>query len=74
MNMTLAELLLGLQQLSYEDKRRAVQFLMQEIAREEDALTLFELDAESHCSQYDANDAAQMLWEALEEDKHRKLG
>lgn len=72
--MTLAELLPGLQQLSHEDKRRAVKFLIQEIAREEDALTLIEPDAESNWSHYNADDAAQVLWEALQEDKHRKLG
>lgn len=68
--MDLTTLLSELRQLRHEDKLSAVQFLIKEIAKEEN--TLLAPDPEFNWSQYDAEDAAQVLWEALQADKQRK--
>lgn len=55
--MTLAELLPKLKQLSYADKIRALQFLVNEIAKEEGIL-FYENQEHNFISLYDSYDAA----------------
>ena len=65
--MTVSELLPTLSDLNRGDKLRVVQYLVTELAKEEDAL----LPEGSHTlwSPYDAVDAADALLAALAEDK-----
>ncbi|HMA34708.1 MAG TPA: hypothetical protein VKY74_09545 [Chloroflexia bacterium] len=65
------ELLSALHKLDHADKLRAMQFLVGELAREEDALlppgTLYEV-----WSPYDAPAAADALLKMLEENEQRR--
>ena len=67
--MSVAELLSTLQTLSRADKLKVMQFLVQELAAEEEALLLQPGATYSVCSPYNSHDAAQKLAVLLEEDK-----
>ncbi len=68
--MSLQELLPILRELPREDKLRAAQFLISEVAREE-GVNLLENDADYPIwSPYDAFDAADTLLKVLREDSH----
>jgi len=66
--MTLTELLPILKQLSRADKIRALQFLVNEIAREEGIL-FDENQEHNFISLYDSYDAADKLGQMLKENK-----
>ncbi len=68
--MPLTEVLPTLRELSRADKLRAMQFLVSELAREEEALLTAEL-AYPIWSPYDAFDAAEALLTVLEADNER---
>jgi len=68
MKMTLTEVLPDLKQLIHADKVRAIQFLANEIAREEGVW--FEKNQEHEFfSLYDSFEASQALQKLLEEEK-----
>jgi hypothetical protein len=67
--MSVAELLSTLQTLSRADKLKVMQFLVQELAAEEEALLLQPGATYSVWSPYNSHDAAQKLAALLEEDK-----
>ena len=67
--MSVAELLSTLQTLSRADKLKVVQFLVQELAAEEEALLLQPGATYSVWSPYNSHDAAQKLAALLEEDE-----
>lgn len=68
-NMSVAELLPTLQTLSRADKLKVMQFLVQELAAEEEALLLQPGATYPVWSPYNSHDAAQKLAALLEEDK-----
>ncbi len=66
--MTLTEILPSLRQLNHKEKLKAVQFLVNEIAVEEDAV--FENNGNySIWSPFDSGEAAAKLMEMLEQEK-----
>jgi hypothetical protein len=67
--MSVAELLPTLQTLSRADKLKVMQFLVQELAAEEEALSLQPGVTYPVWSPYNSHDAAQKLAALLEEDK-----
>lgn len=67
--MSVSELLSTLQTLSRADKLKVMQFLVQELAAEEEALLLQPGATYSVWSPYNSHDAAQKLAVLLEEDK-----
>ena len=67
--MSYSELLPTLQTLSRADKLKVMQFLVQELAAEEEALSLQPGATYSVWSPYNSHDAAQKLAALLEEDK-----
>lgn len=67
--MSVVELLSTLQMLSRADKLKVMQFLVQELAAEEEALLLQSGAKYSVWSPYNSHDAAQKLADLLEEDK-----
>lgn len=67
--MSVVELLSTLQTLSRADKLKVMQFLVQELAAEEEALLLQSGATYSVWSPYNSHDAAQKLADLLEEDK-----
>lgn len=67
--MSYSELLSTLQTLSRADKLKIMQFLVQELAAEEEALLLQPGATYSVWSPYNSHDAAQKLAVLLEEDK-----
>lgn len=67
--MSVVELLSTLQTLSRADKLKVMQFLVQELAAEEEALLLQPGATYSVWSPYNSHDAAQKLAALLEEDK-----
>ena len=67
--MSYSELLSTLQTLSRADKLKVMQFLVQELAAEEEALLLQPGATYSVWSPYNSHDAAQKLAALLEEDK-----
>ena len=67
--MSYSELLSTLQTLSRADKLKVMQFLVQELAAEEEALLLQPGATYSVWSPYNSHDAAQKLAVLLEEDK-----
>ena len=68
--MSLTELLTNLKDLNRADKLRAMQFLLAEIAKEEDAL-LLPAGEYAAWSPYGADEAAQVLLAALQtEESH----
>lgn len=67
--MSVAELLSTLQTLSRADKLKVMQFLVQELAAEEEALLLQPGATYPVWSPYNSHDAAQKLAALLEEDK-----
>lgn len=67
--MSVAELLSTLQTLSRADKLKVMQFLVQELASEEEALLLQPGATYPVWSPYNSHDAAQKLAALLEEDK-----
>ncbi len=67
--MSVVELLSTLQTLSRADKLKVMQFLVQELAAEEEALLLQPGATYSVWSPYNSHDAAQKLAVLLEEDK-----
>lgn len=67
--MSYLELLSTLQTLSRADKLKVMQFLVQELAAEEEALLLQPGATYSVWSPYNSHDAAQKLSVLLEEDK-----
>lgn len=67
--MSVAELLPTLQTLSRADKLKVMQFLVQELAAEEEALLLQPGATYPVWSPYNSHDAAQKLAALLEEDK-----
>ncbi|MDF5727449.1 MAG: hypothetical protein PUP92_05275 [Rhizonema sp. PD38] len=67
--MSVAELFPSLRNLSRAEKLRVIQFLVQELASEEEAL-LLQPGATYHVwSPYNSHDAAQKLAVLLEEDR-----
>lgn len=66
--MSLNELLPTLKELNRADKIRAVQFLVNEIAREEE-IWFSENQEHEFSSQYDSFEASQALLKLLEEEK-----
>jgi len=66
--MQLSELLPNLRELDRPDKLRAMQFLVSELAKEEDIL----LNGQSYpvWSPYNSFDAANILLDALNQDSH----
>ncbi len=66
--MTLTDVLSALEELSHSDKLRAVQFLVFEIAKEEDAV-LSPGAAYPIWSPYNSFEAAQTLLSALKEEQ-----
>ncbi len=67
--MQLAELLPTLRELDRSDKLRAMQFLVSELAKEDDLL-LGSKESYPIWSPYGSYDAASVLLEALKENKH----
>ena len=68
--MSVAELFPTLRNLSRAEKLRVMQFLVQELASEEEAL-LLQLGSTYHVwSPYNSHNAAQKLAALLEEDRH----
>ena len=67
--MSVVELLSTLQTLSRADKLKVMQFLVQELVAEEEALSLQPGATYSVWSPYNSHDAAQKLAALLEEDK-----
>lgn len=68
-DMSITELLPTLKKLSRADKLKAMQFLVEELATEEEAL-LLQPGATYHVwSPFNSHDAAQKLMTLLEEDK-----
>lgn len=67
--MSYSELLSTLQTLSRADKLKVMQFLVQALAAEEEALLLQPGTTYSVWSPYNSHDAAQKLAALLEEDK-----
>lgn len=67
--MSVVELLSTLQMLSRADKLKVMQFLVQELAAEEEALLLQSGATYSVWSPYNSHGAAQKLADLLEEDK-----
>ena len=67
--MSYSQLLSTLQTLSRADKLKVMQFLVQELAAEEEALLLQPGATYSVWSPYNSHDAAQKLAVLLEEDK-----
>lgn len=67
--MSVAELLSTLQTLSRADKLKVMQFLVQELAAEEEALLLQPGATYPVWSPYNSHDAAHKLAVLLEEDK-----
>ena len=67
--MSYSELLSTLQTLSRADKLKVMQFLVQELAAEEEALLLQPGATYSVWSPYNSHNAAQKLAVLLEEDK-----
>ena len=67
--MSVAELLSTLQTLSRADKLKVMQFLVQELATEEEALSLQPGATYSVWSPYNSHDAAQKLAALLSEDQ-----
>ena len=67
--MSYSELLSTLQTLSRADKLKIMQFLVQELAAEEEALLLQPGATYSVWSPYNSHNAAQKLAVLLEEDK-----
>lgn len=67
--MNLAELFPTLQNLSRADKLKIMQFLVSELAREEEALLLENGATYQLWSPYNSHDAAQKLAQLLEEDQ-----
>jgi hypothetical protein len=70
--MNVAELLPTLQTLSRADKLKVMQFLVQELAAEEEALSLQPGATYPVWSPYNSHDAAQQLAALLKEDKTGK--
>jgi hypothetical protein len=67
--MSIADLFVTLEKLSRPDKLKVMQFLVQEMAKEEETLSL-EPEAIYHVwSPYNSHKAAQKLATLLEEDK-----
>lgn len=66
--MTLTEILPSLKQLNHKEKLKAVQFLVNEIAVEEDAV-LEHGGRYSIWSPFDSSEAAEKLLELLEREK-----
>ena len=64
--MSVAELLSNLQTLSRADELKVMQFLVQELAAEEEALLLQPGATYAVCSPYNSHAAAQKLAELLE--------
>lgn len=67
--MSLAELFPTLRNLSRADKLKIMQFLVSELAREEEALFLEDGATYQLLSPYNSHDAAQKLAQLLEEDQ-----
>jgi hypothetical protein len=68
--MTVTELLPTLKSLTHTDKIRAIQFLANEIAREEE-IWFNENQEHEFYSQYESFEAAKVLMNLLEEEKSR---
>jgi len=68
MKMTLTEVLPDLKQLNRADKVRAIQFLANEIAREE-GIWFEKNQQHEFFSQHDSLEAAEVLMKLLEEQK-----
>lgn len=67
--MSLAELFPTLRNLSRADKLKIMQFLVSELAREEEALLLENGATYQLSSPYNSHDAAHKLAQLLEEDQ-----
>lgn len=67
--MSLPELFPTLRNLSRADKLKIMQFLVSELAREEEALLLEDGATYQLLSPYNSHDAAQKLAQLLEEDQ-----
>jgi hypothetical protein len=70
--MMLIEILPSLQQLSHQEKIRAIQFLATELAKEEQGINLLE-DGKTYevWSPYDAFSAEKVLTEMLQQHKQQ---
>ncbi len=69
MNMSIADLLSTLKKLSRADKLKVMQFLVQEMATEEEILSLQPGETYHVWSPYNSHEAAQKLATLLESDK-----
>ena len=66
--MTITEVLLTLKALNHKDKIRAIQFLANEVAKEEDSIFVNNQEHE-FVSQTDAFEASRVLQKLLDEQK-----